>query len=176
MTKRIIAAATVAVCLCGLARIASAEDDSKPFRPFNGLFADLFNDDDPKPQPKRHALQHDYESGDGVQYYSAASNRPKQLSPPPQSAAEPAAPVTEPPADPPRNADSGATARPAAPSPLRHSVTSGNYSFQWSDGCTGRFASPASPSSARPEQSCGGKPSGNGQQARPWLACRCTSV
>ncbi len=132
MQKRIIAATTVVICLCGLARIASAEDDSGKFRPFNGLFADLFNDDDPQPQPKRHPLQHDYESGDGVQYYSAASNRPKQVTTRP-SDAQPL-PLAELPADPPRSADSGVIARPPAAAPSQHTVSSGKYAFQWSDG------------------------------------------
>ena len=44
MLKRKIATATVVICLMGLARMATAQNSSDEFRPFNGFFADMFDD------------------------------------------------------------------------------------------------------------------------------------
>src|SRR6516162_1723715 len=84
MRKTINSAATIVICLLGLARIASADDDSATkFRPFNGLFADLFTDD-AKPQPPQHKLQHSYNPNYTVPNYSTAQPQPsaaKSLAP-----------------------------------------------------------------------------------------------
>jgi uncharacterized repeat protein (TIGR01451 family) len=50
MLKRRIATATFAICLIGLARIATAQNNSDQFRPFNGLFANLFDNGNQSPR------------------------------------------------------------------------------------------------------------------------------
>ena len=145
MRKTISTAATIVLCLLGLARIASADDDSTPkFRPFNGLFADLFEDDaKPQPPPPQHKLQHNYNPQYTVPNYATAQ--------PQSTAAKPLAPIpapsaADPPANLPQVTDTSAMpARGTTSLPPHRAVTDDNYSFQWKDGGT-----PAAPSLAPP--------------------------
>ena len=129
MLKRKIATATVVICLMGLARAATAQNSSDQFRPFNGLFADLF-DDGSQPQQPQHQVQNNYNNNSAgtVQMHRvptraprAASRRGPSASPPPPAASItttrtlPAPPAT------------------SAPRP-RSSATGNNYSFQYDDG------------------------------------------
>ncbi len=147
MRKTISSAAIVVLCLLGLARIASADDDPSKFRPFNGLFADLFEDDaKPQPPPPQHKLQHNYNPQYTVPNYATAQ---------PQSPAKPLAPTaapspTDPPANLPRVTDGSAMpTRGATSLPPRRAVTDDNYSFQWNDG--GSSAAPdAAPTADSP--------------------------
>ena len=140
MRKTISSAAIGLLCLLGLARIASADDDSSKFRPFNGLFADLFEDDaKTQPPPQQHKLQHNYNPQYTVPNYATATAQP-------QAAAKPLAPVpmpqaANPPANLPQAPDTSAMpARGATSLPSRRAVTDDTYSFQWKDG--GSLASP----------------------------------
>ena len=134
MRKTISTAATIVLCLLGLTKIASADDDSTPkFRPFNGLFADLFEDDaKPQPPPPQHKVQHNYNPQYTVPNYATAQ--------PQSTAAKPLAPIPAPPAaDPPANLPqvtntSPMPARGTTSLPPRRAVTDDNYSFQWNDG------------------------------------------
>ena len=58
MRMKINAAATVAICLLGLAQSALAQGDPNNFRPFGGFFAGMFADDSTsQPPPRRPAAQ-----------------------------------------------------------------------------------------------------------------------
>ena len=58
MLNKKFATAAVVLCLMGLARTAMAQNSSdQPFRPFNGLFANLFDDGTQPPPPKQHQVQ-----------------------------------------------------------------------------------------------------------------------
>ncbi len=142
MRKTISSAAIGLLCLLGLARIASADDDSSKFRPFNGLFADLFDDDaKPQPPPQQHKLQHNYNPQYTVPNYATATAQPRPSSAANPSAAIPAQPAADPPANLPQVTKTSAMpARGATSLPSRRAVTDDTYSFQWKDG-----GSPGSP-------------------------------
>src|SRR5271166_4787610 len=80
MLKR-IATATVVICLVGLARLAMAQNSSDQFRPFNGLFADLFDDgSQPKrPQPPaQNNTTNNYNSSSTAQLQRTPTRAPPQ--------------------------------------------------------------------------------------------------
>ncbi len=120
--------ASIAICLLGLARIASAQDSSGTFRPFGGLFADMFSDDSNRQQS--HPLQHNNNPVYSVPNYSTANGQGQHTPTPAQSPTPAPPPLAEPPSDTIGDADEILT-RPAG-STTKRTVTSGNYSFQWS--------------------------------------------
>jgi uncharacterized repeat protein (TIGR01451 family) len=125
MSKRIHTAATIAFCLLGLARIASAQDDSTKFRPFGGFFADMFGDDTNRQPP--HALQHNVNPNPdySVPNYSTAGGRSPSTPAQAQSPTLAPPPLDVPPPDPVPSSDVKAAPKRAA--------TNDNYSFQWND-------------------------------------------
>jgi uncharacterized repeat protein (TIGR01451 family) len=133
MRKTISSTTTVVICLLGLAGVASADDDSTPkFRPFNGLFADLFTDD-AKPEPPQRKPQHSYNPNYTVPNYSTAQPQPTAVAKP--LAPIPAPPAADPPADLPQVTHTSPTPAHGATSlPPRRAVTNDNYAFQWNDG------------------------------------------
>ena len=142
MRKRITAAATVAICLLGLARCASAQDDSSKFRPFGGFFADMFGDDSTSQQPPRR-LQHNVNPSSTVPNYSTASAKPKPAAAPADSPTPAPPPLAEPPADPVPGADAKPLVRPGSTTGNRRTVTGDNYSFHWNDSAAANPPSPA---------------------------------
>lgn len=129
---KINAAATVAICLLGLARCALAQDDSGKFRPFGGFFADMFGDDSSAQQQPPRRLQHNVNpsTNSTVPNYSTANAQPKP------ALAEDSIPAPPPLADPPAEgvpSDAKPLIRPGGTAANRRTVTSDNYSFQWND-------------------------------------------
>src|SRR5208283_4261352 len=53
MLKNRIVTASIAIGLMGLARLATAQNNSDQFRPFGGFFADLLDDGSTPPKPKQ---------------------------------------------------------------------------------------------------------------------------
>src|SRR5271157_1030351 len=117
MLKR-IATATVVICLVGLARLGVAQSSSDQFRPFNGLFADLF-DDGSQPQRPQRPVQ----NNPTYNYNSPATT---QLQRTPTRASQPQL-APQPDSDLLSHPDPAATRS-------RHSITGSNYSFQYDDG------------------------------------------
>ncbi len=123
MLKRRIATATVVICLMGLARLAMAQNSSdQQFRPFNGLFANMFDDGSQLPPPQ-HQMQHNYDyDSSGTAQPQRVPTRATKPQPAPQLDADlPAAPVV----------DNYKTELPPRPVTLRSPVTGNNYSFQY---------------------------------------------
>jgi uncharacterized repeat protein (TIGR01451 family) len=132
----------------GLAGIASAADDNDApkFRPFNGLFADMFTDDAKAQPPQPHKLQH-YNPDYTVPNYSTAQPHPTATKP---IGPMPPPPVAEAPSRLPQVAD-GITAppRPTSTQPARRAVTSDNYSFNYNDGAAA-LPPPSAPTTELP--------------------------
>jgi uncharacterized repeat protein (TIGR01451 family) len=129
MLKSKIATATFVICLMGLARLATAQNSSDEFRPFNGFFADFLGDDQPKPKPKpapQPATVYDYNST-GTTQLQRAPIRASQPAPQP----DPGLPIGPPPS----SVDNYNPPLPAPPSSTRprNSATGNNYSFQYDD-------------------------------------------
>ena len=126
MLKRKIATATVVICLMGLAGVAMAQNSSDQFRPFNGLFANLF-DDGSKQQPQSQA-QNNYNSAGTAELHRVPTRAPQ---PAPQlDADQPTAPSAG-------DADRHSPALSAPPvssaTGPRSPATGNNYSFQYDD-------------------------------------------
>ena len=131
MLKRNTVTAAMVICLMGLARLAMAQNSSDQFRPFNGFFADLF-DDGSQPQRPPRPVQNS-----STNNYNTAPTATLQRTP---TRAPP--PLPEPPSD------TGLPSRPASSS--RSSATGNNYSFQFDDGSStgGPALDPPSPSAS----------------------------
>jgi uncharacterized repeat protein (TIGR01451 family) len=120
MLKKRIATATVLICLLGLARLAMAQDNSNQFRPFNGLFADLFDDGSHPQRPQQPA-----QSSSTNNYNSAGTaklQRTPTRAPAPSMASQPDGDILGPP--------------PASTQRSRSSATGSNFSFQYDDGAS----------------------------------------
>ncbi|MEI8372967.1 MAG: hypothetical protein WCJ35_09070 [Planctomycetota bacterium] len=154
MLKRKIATTVVVICLMGLARVAMAENSSDQFRPFNGLFADLFEDGN-KSQPQRPVQNHQNSNSPRMTQPQRVPTRaqpqaaPKvALQPTPQlDAGQPTAASAS-------GIDRNSDALPSLPSTSdvrpRSSATSNNYSFQYDDSSSpiGPAMNPPSPSTS----------------------------
>ncbi len=139
MFKRKIATATVVMCLMGLARVATAQNSSDQFRPFNGLFANLF-DDGSQPQQSQHQVQKNYNDN-----YNNNSTGTTQIHRVPTRAADSRSSTrTSPSPHRPAASNTNNATLPAPPAVSaarpRSPATGNNYSFQYDDG-----SSPVSP-------------------------------
>ncbi len=142
MFKRKIATATVVMCLMGLATAARAQNSSDQFRPFNGLFANLFDDGSQTQQPQ-HQVQNNYynNSAGTVQIHRVPTRAPAPQVDADQGIAPSAGGV---------DSYSGTLPAPpatSAPRP-RSPATGSNYAFQYDDG-----AAPVSPALNPPSPS-----------------------
>ena len=147
MLKKRIATATVVIGLMGLARLAMAQQNSSDqFRPFNGLFANMFDDGSSSQQPPRPAPNNFNDNATGTpQTHRVPTRANPPAAPQPQLDADP-------PADPPAggvdNYNTALPIRPAASVTQPQSpATSKNYSFQYDDGApaSGPALNPPSP-------------------------------
>ncbi len=127
MSKRINTAATIAICLLGLARSSSAQDDSTKFRPFGGFFADMFSDDTSQQQ---HKVQRTPNPNYSVPNYSTAGGRSPSTSAQGLSPTPAPPPLAEPPSDVVPKPDYNVNNR-AGTTDSARTVTNDNYSFQW---------------------------------------------
>jgi len=152
MLKRKIATIAVVICLVSLARVAMAQNNSDQFRPFNGLFADLF-DDDSKPQRPVQNRQ-TYNSPGTAQPQRAPTRARPQAAP--KVAPQPTQQVNaKQPNDPlASGVDRNSAALPDRPVTTnkqpQSSATGNNYSFQYDDASTpiGPAVTPSSPNSS----------------------------
>ncbi len=133
MLNRKIASAAIVIGLMVLARLAMAQNNQDQFRPFNGLFADLFDDgssNQPKPKQVPPPAATNTYSGPATTQLQRTPTRAPQPAPP----ADPGLPIPPPP---PSGAASSTAPLPAPPttsSPrARTSATAKNYSFQYED-------------------------------------------
>jgi uncharacterized repeat protein (TIGR01451 family) len=129
MLRRRTASATVVVCLLVSARLALAQqNNSQQFRPFNGFFADIFDDGNhppPKAEPQpQHQVQHNY----NYSYTPAGKSIPTRAPQPDPQLSSPSD-TAQPNAPSPNNS----SALPA-PGTTGSSVTGKNYSFHYDDG------------------------------------------
>ena len=147
MLNRRIAAATVVICLMGLARMATAQNSSDQFRPFNGLFANLFDDGSP-PQPQRQVQNNFNYNSAGTAQPHAVPTRAPQPQPAPQQDADRLVPPMGGNLD---NNNASVSGRPvSSPTGSRSPATGNNYSFQYDDGSApiGPALNPPPPNSA----------------------------
>jgi uncharacterized repeat protein (TIGR01451 family) len=126
MLRRIFASAIVTSCLMVFANSATAQNSSDQFRPFNGFFANMFDDHSNPPPSQPRQVQH---------YYNYSSDAPP---PKPVPTRAPLQPLPAPPSD-------GGPTSPDSSS--QNAPTGKNYSFQFDNGVSARgaIASPASP-------------------------------
>ncbi len=149
MLNRKIASAAIVIGLMGLARLATAQNSQDEFRPFNGLFADLF-DDGSQPKPKQvppPAATYNYSGPATTQLQRTPTRAPQQPAPP----SDPGLPIPPPPSSGATRSTAPLPAPPTTSSPrVRTSATGNNYSFQYDDAPlpSGPALSPPSPSTS----------------------------
>jgi uncharacterized repeat protein (TIGR01451 family) len=135
MLQKKLATATIAILLAGVARLAIAQENSGQFRPFNGFFADLF-DDSTQSQPPKRQVQHGYSDNRALSWPGQAQRTPTRAQPH-EAARSPLA--TDPPVAPPaaviENDDTMLPRSTAGPiAKPRSSSTGADYSLQADDG------------------------------------------
>ncbi len=152
MLKRKIATTVVVICLMGLAGVAMAESGSDQFRPFNGLFADLFEDGN-KPQPPVQNHQ-TYNSPRTPQPQRFPTRARPQVAPKAATQPMPQLDAGQPTASSASGIDRNGDVLPSRPVTSdrrpRSSATSNSYSFQYDDASSpiGPAVNPPSPSTS----------------------------
>ncbi|MGA2253570.1 MAG: hypothetical protein ABSG53_02825 [Thermoguttaceae bacterium] len=148
MLRTRIATVTAAICLMCLARLAMAQNSSDQFRPFNGFFANLFDDGSQPQQPQRQAQNSNDLNSPGTSQLHRVPTRAPQPQPAPQlDAAPPAVPSVI-------GVDNYNAALPPPPvtsnARSQSSTTGNNYSFQYNDNSSaiGPALNPPSPSTS----------------------------
>ncbi len=148
MLKKRIATTTVVICLMGLARTATAQNSSDQFRPFNGFFANLFDDgSQPQPQPQPHQVQHDFTNNYNIPGATQMQRVPTRAPAPQADADLPTSPSVS-------GLNGSHTILPSRPATSAagtgSSATAKNYSFQYDDGTlpSGPALNPPPPSSS----------------------------
>ena len=132
MTSKRTVSLTFVICLLGATRLAMAQNSSNEFRPFNGFFADLFDDGSQTRQPQRPAQGNSDYNAMGTPQPHRVPTRAPQPQPAPQLDPPPAFTPTI------RGSDTNTPAVPSRPAAANtrspSSATGNNYSFQYDDG------------------------------------------
>ena len=181
MLRKRIATAAVVMCLVGLVRSATAQNNTEPFRPFNGLFANLF-DDGSSPQQQQQQQQRQYPTPRNYKTVGTAQSNqvptranpqdaPQAQSTQAQSTVDPSVPVAGGAVD---NYNSAPPVRPPMSITRPQSSTTGkNYSFQYEGLPQSQRTCPGSAPAALPAEQRRGRRRGDSSRGSRGLRRTC---